>query len=55
MNDIEIKKYDRTTKILLKEYIKAIENKRVKKPMAYALFQTWKQIDESEVERDERI
>lgn len=55
MTSKEIKRYDRAVKILLQTYVDALDKKHIRKPLAYALYQTWKQIDKSEVERDERI
>lgn len=37
----------------LKEYNKALKNSYVRKPISYALYHTWKMIDEKEKPRND--
>lgn len=46
-------KYQHAIRRLKKNYEKAIQEDYIRKPMAYALYQTWKHYDRSEVEKDE--
>ena len=41
-------KLNKAVKILTDEYNKALSDKYVQKPMAYALYQVWKHFDEKE-------
>ena len=45
--------FSEASRILRMEYKKALELKHVKKPISYALHQTWKKFDKKEKERNE--
>ena len=48
MTDKQAKELQKVISELTKEYAKALENKYIFKPMAFALYHVWKKCDEKE-------
>lgn len=51
LNEAEQKHVERAMRKLSKNYEKALNSPYVQKPLAWALFQTWKEYDEMEDKR----
>ena len=49
-----VKKFHKTTSKLLEKYVEGLANQWIHKPMAWALYETWKAIDKTEKEREPR-
>lgn len=44
---------DKVLRMLVEEYANALDDERIYKPMAYALYTVWKEVDQAERENDE--
>ena len=49
-----VKKFHKATSKLLEKYVEGLANQWIHKPMAWALYETWRAIDKTEKEREPR-